>query len=520
MLAGAMIPSTPRAPHAQVGLKSSQAAKGRVQGNHLPTAMPSNLPHGVSKNQWKFVDRAEEETESLLISLIDMCHVNGQPRVEALEQLMMIINEKPPAGPRACVSLIALRGLNAMVTVLGATCPISRHLASKVLQEAVAYGHAAKVLECKSWFFQVHRNLENDNVETKGSGAALLRVMPPSPECVAAIPALMQCLKVEMTNVREEASSALCQLARDKMCVEEMEKGTVIQDIIIHLRSNSSLVVREKCAALLVVLARAGRAHRMKIVRNEGTLAMIESLEPHLPEKMIENVLTAMKHMSPEEKPRKFFREQGLTAKLYDMMCGIGDFHCTARRKAFSLLETLNKTPEGALREPFCGIGVLTSEQDCHGLAQLFSLLPTAFICWRVRRVSRCWRKVTGMPETWQRVDFDRCTFLTANKLRIFLAHAPLTITQEASFLGCCKVESDGFKQLSEAMTGKLKSLEMSECENLKDDALVHLMKTSEGLLSSLCVSGCRHLTNKSMYGIVAHLDTSLRVLVLNQCSW
>ena len=124
------------------------------------------------------------------------------------------------------------------------------------------------------------------------------------------------------------------------------------------------------------------------------------------------------------------------------------------------------------------------------------------------------------MPETWQRVDFDRCTFLTAHKLRIFLAHAPLTITQEASFFGCSKVESDGFKQLSEAMTGQLLSLEMSECENLKDDALVHLMKTSEGFLASLTLAGCRLLTNRSMYGIVAHLDTSLRVLVLNRCSW
>jgi len=33
-------------------------------------------------------------------------------------------------------------------------------------------------------------------------------------------------------------------------------------------------------------------------------------------------------------------------------------------------------------------------EQDCAGLAEIFCLLPTSFICWRVRQVSRCWCKV------------------------------------------------------------------------------------------------------------------------------
>jgi len=519
-----MIPATPRAPRAE-GVGGSLAGKGRSPGKQPPTTMPgaharTKLPPGQSKTQWKFVDRADEEVESLLTSLIGMCHVNGQPRIDALEQLIKIMNERPPAGPRAVVSFIALRGLNAMVTVLGATCPVSRHLASKVLQEAVAFGHAEKVVECRSWFFQVQRNLENDNVETKASGAALLRVMPPSPESVGAIPALLRCLKVEMILVREEAAAALCQISRDKTCVGEMQHGAIIQDVIQHFRSNGSVIVRERCSAILVVLARASSAHRTKIVRNDGVNTMIESLASHLPEKMIDNVLIALKNMSPEERARRFFREYHLTDKLYAIVCGVEGFHSTARRQAFSLLEALNKTPEGAMREDFCGIGALTSEQDCFGLAQLFSLLPTAFICWRVRRVSRCWRRVTGMPETWQRVDFDRCTFLTAHKLRTFLAHAPLTITQQASFFGCSKVESDGFKQLSEAMTGKLISLEMSECENLKDDALVHLMKTSEGFLATLTLAGCRLLTNRSMYGIVAHLDTSLRVLVLNRCSW
>ena len=75
------------------------------------------------------------------------------------------------------------------------------------------------------------------------------------------------------------------------------------------------------------------------------------------------------------------------------------------------------------------------------------------------------------------RADFDRCTFLTANKLRIFWRTRRLAITQELPFRML-----QGRVCVSGHMTGKLKSLEMSECENLKDDALVHLMKTSSFL--------------------------------------
>ena len=45
----------------------------------------------------------DDEIELLLVSLIDMCHVNGQPRVEALEQLMKIINEKPQRVLGMCI---------------------------------------------------------------------------------------------------------------------------------------------------------------------------------------------------------------------------------------------------------------------------------------------------------------------------------------------------------------------------------------------------------------------------------
>ena len=70
-----------------------------------------------------------------------------------MEHVLELVNETPPYGPRVCVSLIALRGLNTMVSVLGATCAESRHLASKVLQEVVAYGHGAKV--CTFCLFQM-----------------------------------------------------------------------------------------------------------------------------------------------------------------------------------------------------------------------------------------------------------------------------------------------------------------------------------------------------------------------------
>ena len=91
-----------------------------------------------------------------------MCRVNGEPRKEALAKLTEVLKETPPAGPRACLSLIALNGLSTLVLVLNAPCPISRHCASKVLQEVVAFGHADKILACKNWLFQVQRNLGHD----------------------------------------------------------------------------------------------------------------------------------------------------------------------------------------------------------------------------------------------------------------------------------------------------------------------------------------------------------------------
>jgi hypothetical protein len=134
---------------------------------------PQAPPPATSKSAWKFVDRAAEEIENLIESLIGMCSVNGQPRIDALDKMLEILNEKPPYGPRACVSLIALKGLGMMVSVLGASCAESRYRASKVLQEAVAYGHGDKVHACRSWLFQVCRNLEHDDPETRASGAAV-----------------------------------------------------------------------------------------------------------------------------------------------------------------------------------------------------------------------------------------------------------------------------------------------------------------------------------------------------------
>ena len=380
-----------------------------------PQAGPKSVP---TKLHWKFVERAPEETEALIDSLLQMCHVNGQPRIDALDQVMALMKETPPYGPRAIVSIIFLKGLSTMVTVMGVSCPESRHRASRVLQEAVAYGHGDKVHECKSWFFQVRRNLEHDNAESRASGAALLRVMKPTPECVAAISLLLPCLRQELTLAREEAAGALLQLTSDKVCVEEMLHGTLIQDMVHHFTSNRSLVVREKCSAVLAVLARASTKHRLKIINNEGLEAMLEGLTPLFPDKIVDNVLSAMHHMVPEERARKVFAKAGLANKLAVVISGEGSFHSGARRRAFSLLEALNKTPEGVKREPFSGIGDMTAEQDCEGLAQLFSLLSTRIICWRVRRVSRCWRIVTGMPETWQRVDFEGCSFMTSDKLR------------------------------------------------------------------------------------------------------
>ena len=69
-----------------------------------------------------------------------------------------------------------------------------------------------------------------------------------------------------------------------------------------------------------------------------------------------------------------------------------------------------------------------------------------------------------------QKVDFDRCTFMTSIKLKTFLEHAPLTDTTEVSFAGCSKIESIGFSYFAKQMTGRLVLLEMSECQHLKDE--------------------------------------------------
>jgi hypothetical protein len=186
-----MAPPTPRA-----GAGAGGSAGAR-KGAHVPMRHPNAAhrppqapPPATSKSAWKFVDRAAEEIENLIESLIGMCTVNGQPRIDALDKMLEVLNEKPPHGPRACVSLIALKGLGMMVSVLGASCAESRYRASKVLQEAVAYGHGDKVHACRSWLFQVCRNLEHDDPETRASGAAV----PVCCICLSCMSALHVCL--------------------------------------------------------------------------------------------------------------------------------------------------------------------------------------------------------------------------------------------------------------------------------------------------------------------------------------
>jgi len=226
-----------------------------------------------------------------------MCRVNGEPRKEALAKLTEVLKETPPAGPRACLSLIALNGLSTLVLVLNAPCPISRHRASKVLQEVVAFGHADKILACKNWLFQVQRNLGHDNADTRASGAALLRVMPVSPECVTAIPLLLQSLKVESAPAREESAGALLQLSLDKVCREEMGNGAFIQEVIHHFKYNASMIVRGRLSALLAALARTSSRHRVKIINNEGMNVLLEALDPQFSDAIVDNALVSLQHV-------------------------------------------------------------------------------------------------------------------------------------------------------------------------------------------------------------------------------
>ena len=392
-----------------------------------PAIQKQALKAGGGRFPWKFVDRAEEETEAFLTSLLDMCHVNGEPRIDALEALFQLLTEKPPKSARACVSLVSLNGLSTMVSVLGVSCSESRHRASKILQEAVAFGHGDKVCECRSLLFQLKRNLASDQPWTRVSGAALLRVVKPTPDSVSIIEPLLTCLKHEMVQVREESAGALAQLTSEKICAEEMYNGTLIEDLVLQFMSSGSLAVRKHCSAVLAALARTSSKHRTKIVNNGAVEAMLESLNPTFPEEIIDNVLVALQRLCVEERARKTFVRLGLVDKVAHIISGDAGFETAARRQAFSVLDALNKTPQGAPRQPFFCIGDLTSEQDCTGLAQLFSLLPTTFICWRIRRVSRCWRKVTGMPGSllssshaqyrWSAIQ-DELTLISENSIR------------------------------------------------------------------------------------------------------
>ena len=80
--------------------------------------------------------------------------------------------------------------------------------------------------------------------------------MPVSPECVTAIPLLLQSLKVESAPAREESAGALLQLSLDKVCREEMGNGAFIQEVIHHFKYNASMVVRGRLSELLAALAR------------------------------------------------------------------------------------------------------------------------------------------------------------------------------------------------------------------------------------------------------------------------
>jgi len=223
----------------------------------------------------------------------------------------------------------------------------------------------SQVEGCGAWLFQVRRNLENDNPETRASGAALLRVMLPKSECVVTIPLLLQCIKFEMVQTREEAAGALLQLTLNRECLDDMSKGIFISDMIFHFSSNGSMVVRERCSGVLAVLARTSSKHRTKIVNNDGIEALLESLKAHYPDKLVDNILQTLQYLCVEDKARKAFAEALLADILADIIRGHGNFHVGARRRAFSMLATLNKTPEGAQRRPFAGIDTLTTEQVC-----------------------------------------------------------------------------------------------------------------------------------------------------------
>ena len=499
-------------------------------GAHALVGSAAAPPALADKLRWKFVDRASEETEALLQSLLQMSQVNGDPRKEALGKLVELVTEKPPSGPRVVMSLMSLRGLSTMVSALNAPCAASRLCASTVLQEAVAYGHATRVsVECPNWFFAVRRNLESDVAETRVSGAGLLRCMPPTAECMSAIPLLLRSLKVEAGGTREECAGALLQLTRDAACLDEMASGAGIGQCIQNFRDNGSHVVRQRCAAILAVLSRASRKHRLKIVQNDGVHVLLEALSPTASYVILDCVLRALQNMCLEEQARFVFSHVRISKRgqpctnplsLADKLVDIINSGSKVKQLAFEVLATFNNTPEGVNRESLRSIGELTSTQECKGLAKLFAHLPTACICWRIRRVSRCWRRVTALHETWMRVNLDFCAFMSSHKLRSLLATAPLQLTEVASFVGCNRIDADGFQHLAAALKSKLRSLDMSQCQNLKDEALITLLKTSEGTIDTLRVANCGLLSDASIYGIVAHLSTSLRVLELNHCTW
>ena len=56
-------------------------------GAHALVGSAAAPPALADKLRWKFVDRASEETEALLQSLLQMSQVNGDPRKEALGKL-------------------------------------------------------------------------------------------------------------------------------------------------------------------------------------------------------------------------------------------------------------------------------------------------------------------------------------------------------------------------------------------------------------------------------------------------
>ena len=436
-----------------------------------PTPHPVRPSHGKNLNIGQVVpqpslqaaENKADEIDGFLSSLFELITFGGSKRTAALKDIADLLSSASDFDAKqVCQALIAMNGLTRFVTLLGETCSTTRILSSDILVSVVELGYSKKVLECKALLFKIERMLQDDDFEVRGAGAAVLAVIPAIPESRTCIMHLLRMLNIVSHSVRQRALSALVQIISNRECAEHAQEGKTIYMLVDYLEKSPYLMVKEGCTAAIAKLCCVSPQLRARIIGNGAVPKLIEFVVARNSASMLHESLSALLALCGETRATYLMSQNSMSLKVSEVFWD-RSVSTSNKRLAITLLETYNSLFDN--RTPLCRISELKSDQDCLGLAALFSTLHSAFIYQTVRCVSRTWRRCCSLPITWTDVNLKGCQHLTSSALSFFLRLSPLQETQSINLSGCKHIEKDGFELLANTITGKLRRVEFEDCE-------------------------------------------------------